>query len=241
VRVTKEGGIFRRLRSRLKPAYFWLRWWLTSRLVERRLGIETSQRVRLAELGLEQGERGNYEPSSWLTLRLALPRSEVAESDVFIDLGSGMGRVVFQAAAQYQFRKVIGVELSPELHDIAERNVAANRHRLRCRDIELRCMDAREFQIPPDVTVVFFYNPFRGAIFAAVIDNILKSYDEHPRRLRVIYRTPEEHEFLLSTGRFRPVRTVPGLRPGREWSRTSSTRTYEVSPARHTAQPEGAA
>jgi len=156
---------------------------------------------------------------------------EVGDEDVFVDYGSGMGRVVYQAAAQYPFKRVIGVELSEELNAIARENIDRNRPRLRCQAVELLTSDALGFEVPPDVSIAFFFNPFTGELFASVIDRLLASYDRHPRRLRIIYRNPLEHERLIATGRVRPVRRVRGWRPGREWSRSNSTRMYEVTPA----------
>ena len=42
--------------------------------------------------------------------------------DVFVDYGAGKGRTVVLAST-YQFKRVIGVELAPELAAIAEENL----------------------------------------------------------------------------------------------------------------------
>mmetsp|Transcript_11762 Transcript_11762/g.43832 ORF Transcript_11762/g.43832 Transcript_11762/m.43832 type:complete len:267 (-) Transcript_11762:149-949(-) len=42
----------------------------------------------------------------------------------FLDIGSGCGRLVLGAALGYSFSRCIGVELSSELHDIAEKTFA---------------------------------------------------------------------------------------------------------------------
>jgi SAM-dependent methyltransferase len=153
---------------------------------------------------------------------------------VFLDLGSGQGRVVFQAARFYPFRRVVGVELVADLHARAAANIAGNRGRLRCRDVQLVCSDVLDFRIPDDVTVVHLYNPFTGNTFATVIDRLLASVDRRPRRLRIVYANPVEHEQLMATGRVRLARRVHGLRPGREWARSASTYVYEVLPGRAT-------
>jgi predicted RNA methylase len=156
----------------------------------------------------------------------------VGPDDVFVDFGSGKGRIVLQAALAYPFRTVYGVELSPSLHAVAERNVAAVRHRFRCADVHLLQGDARSVELPDTVTVAYFYNPFRGAVFEAVVHRLLASVDRNPRRLRIVYGNPQEEATLLATGRIRPVRTAHGWRPTREWSRSNSFRLYEVTPAR---------
>lgn len=200
-----------------------------SRAIEKHHGIETSRTVELEALGLDSYQRRGHKPSEWTVLPRILPKREVGAHDVFIDFGSGLGRVVFQAA-RYPFRRVIGVELAEELNDIARRNIDRNRERLRCKDVTLVAGDVLDYDIPDDVTVAFFANPFTGDVFATVMERLLDSVDRNPRRLRIIYRNPVEHERLLSTGRIRPVRRLRGFRPTAGWSRSNSTRMYTVMP-----------
>lgn len=178
---------------------------ISSLLFERRLDVRTSGRIELDELGVGGEDRWRYEPAEWRVLPRILRRREIGPDDVFLDLGSGMGRVVLQAA-QYGPRRVIGVELAPELTEIAEENVRRNLERLKCRDIELQTSDALEYEIPDDVTILFLNNPFTGSIFAQVMDKVVASLDRAPRRLRIVYRNPREHDAVIDTGRFRLVR-----------------------------------
>ena len=223
-------NVLRRLfASVVRPPYVWLRNGITDLLFERRLGVRTSGDVELQELGIAADGRVKYRPVGWLTLRRILPPSAVTTDDVFLDIGSGMGRAVLLAAA-YPFRRVIGVELSPRLVDIAHDNVDRCRARLRCKDVVLVNADALEYEIPDDVTVVFMNNPVRGAIFAAVVEHMLDSYDRRPRTMRLVYASPIEEPTLLSTGRIRTIRRTRGFRPGREWSRSNSVTLYTVHP-----------
>jgi hypothetical protein len=221
------GGVV--FRSTIRPVFIAARDGLVRRM-ERRHGIRTSGVVPLDELGTAAPDRTEYKPAPWFALRRALPRRSVTPDDVFLDFGSGMGRLVFQAALWYPFARVIGVELSPRLHRIAEDNIDRNRSRLRCADVRLVCADALDYGVPDDVTVVFFDNPFTGWIFATVLDRLLASVDRAPRPLTVVYFNPVEHERLMATGRVRLVRRVRGWRPGREWARTNSTHVYAVLP-----------
>lgn len=212
----------------LRPTFLFLRD-AVNRFVEWRNGISTRGVVALEELGLETENRRGYKPTEWTTLRRILRGYEIREDDVFIDFGSGLGRVVFQAA-RYPFKRVIGVELSAQLHGLAEENISRNRGRLRCEDVDLVNSDVLHYEIPDDVTFVFFANPFTGPIFASVVDRLLESFDRRPRRMYIIYRNPVEHDYLLSTGRVRPVRHLWGMRPTRSWSASNSTRMYAVHP-----------
>ncbi len=224
------------LRPRVRPAYLAMRRTLSKTLIERWSGTETSAEVDLRTLGLAADGRVSYEPSGWLDLRRVLRRNEVGSDDVFADFGSGKGRVVLQAA-RYPFKRVIGVELSEELTEVARQNVATARNR-RCGEIELVVSDVLDFQIPDDLTVAYLYNPFSGEIFDAVLAKLIESVDRAPRTLRLIYRTPMEHDRIAATGRFRLVRSARGFRPGKAWSHKMSIRLYVLTPL---AATDGAA
>lgn len=181
----------------------------TEFVLARRTGVRTDGILGHEELGLEDERLQPYEAAEWSTLRRALPRRSVSPDDVFVDLGSGMGRAVVMAAA-YPFRRVIGVELSPRLHEIATANVEHGRFKRRCSEIELVNGDALTYELPPDASVVFLYNPFQGEVFAAAMRRLFASYDRAPRRLRIVYRNPVEHQALLSSGRVRVLRDWKG-------------------------------
>ncbi|HXV94544.1 MAG TPA: class I SAM-dependent methyltransferase [Pseudonocardia sp.] len=211
----------------VRPAYVWLRRGSTDLLFERRYGVRTSGEVDLETLGIASADRERYQPVGWIRLRQVLPRRSVTAEDVFLDLGCGMGRALILAST-YPFRRVIGVELSARLAEIARHNAEHARVRRRCGEVLVVEADALDYEIPDDVTVVFLNNPFRGPVFAAVVENVLASHDRRPRRLRIVYGNPIEEPTLLATGRVELVRVVRGLRPGEEWSRSNSFRCYEV-------------
>lgn len=208
-----------------KPAYVALRRLIIGAL-ERRAGIYTAGLVELEDLGLDSRDRCGHRPSGWFTLHRILPRAEVSDRDVFIDFGSGMGRIVYQAAARYPFSRVIGVENSEVLHRVAQDNLERTRARLRSAEVQLVCADATDYEIPDDVTIVYFGNPFTGPIFASVIDRLTASLQRSPRRLRIIYFNPIEDRSLRDAG-FRVVKRSRGLRPTRSWSRSNSALMYE--------------
>ncbi len=198
------------------------------RRIERRHGLDTFGNVVSDE---HAGERGFYKPLPWSALSRILKKEEIGSNDVFLDIGAGKGRAVFLAAAYYPFKRVIGVELSEELSDIARANIAQVRHQLLCQDVQIVTCDVLDYEIPDDVTVVFLYNPFRGRLFASVIQKLLASVDRQPRPMWLIYLYPTERDYLRSTGRFRLVRRVRGWRPTREWARSYDTYLLEVLPS----------
>lgn len=117
----------------------------------------------------------------------------------FVDLGSGKGRALLLAAA-YGFRRIIGVEFLPELHRVAEENIrkfAASEPL--APQIQSACMDAREFEFPEGPLVVYLFNPFPEAVFAAVLTNLRKSWQASPRPVFIAYRSPESEKLLAES------------------------------------------
>ncbi len=190
-------------------------------LFERRYRVRTSGRLIL---DMHDEESICYVAMKWRQLRRTLPVGSVTDRDVFIDIGSGMGRAVLEAAARYPFARVIGVELCEELHEVAKRNMATTTRRLRCPNVELICGDIRDYRIPDDVTVVFINNSVRGSIFAGVVEQISESMRRYPRPMRLIYGNPLEEDALLATGQWRKVRTIA---PRRSRSPYGVTCVYE--------------
>jgi cyclopropane fatty-acyl-phospholipid synthase-like methyltransferase len=146
-----------------------------------------------------------YGPSAWHVLPRALRYVGVSKEDTFVDFGSGKGRVLHQAA-KHPFRRVIGVEISPELAQAARSALEANKRRYRCRDVEIVVSDAADFRVPDDMTIAYLYNPFRDETLDAVLRNIVASMDRNPRLIRLIYVRPDQWERVLATGRFRLVK-----------------------------------
>jgi predicted RNA methylase len=225
-----------RLRNRVRDH---LRWRLSraiapatlgvDRVVNRRRGFPdaASRVVWLKDLGLAAPDRNSYSPSPHNVLKRIMPESEVGPDDVFIDIGSGMGRVALEAA-QYPFKRVIGVELTPQLTRIARHVRDAQAGRLRCCDVEFVTADASAYEIPPDATVVYLFDPFRGATFERVIQRLIASVDANPRQVRIIYLVPKEAKRLESMDR---VRFVRNWRRGfRIWHPPDYLSLYTIDP-----------
>src|SRR5690348_2912997 len=85
---------------------------------------------------------------------------------VFIDLGSGKGRAVMMAS-DYPFRRIIGVELLPDLHRFARENLRAYKSiSQKCFDLECICADASHFDFPEEPLLIYLFNPFLESVFA---------------------------------------------------------------------------
>jgi SAM-dependent methyltransferase len=121
----------------------------------------------------------------------------------FLDLGSGKGRTLLMASA-YPFRRIIGVELLPELNRVAQKNFQNYQSESqRCRQIETRCGDGCEFQFPAEPTVLYLFNPLPPSGLSRVVANLERSLQENPRPVFVLYHNPLYDEVIAGIGLFR--------------------------------------
>jgi SAM-dependent methyltransferase len=187
--------------------------WSRRHIFERGDFIDTGQAVMLKDLGLDSPDRYRYVPSGRSVIPRLLRKLKAGPDDVFIDVGSGKGRAVFQAARS-PLKRVIGLELADELNEVARYNVEHNRDRLKCQDVELITGDAVEYTFPDDLTIAYFYHPFSGTTFERVIDNLIASLDRNPRELHLVYGYPMMADYIRQTGRFEQVGRMRSFRPG---------------------------
>ncbi len=136
-----------------------------------------------------------YEPSNWLILKRIHQTIHFSPTDVFADFGSGKGKMVF-LAARYPFKRVIGIEISKPLHDIAQKNIRNTQKSFACENIHLVNMDVLDYEIPEDLTIAYFFNPFVNDIFIRVIDNIHQSFLQTPRSIWIVYKNPKMRHHL---------------------------------------------
>ena len=161
--------------------------------------ITTEALIFLGELDPENVGPGiefatHYEATPVDDAQRLLDASPLApERTTFVDVGAGMGRVVLLAAKR-PYRQIVGVEISPALHEIAK----ANRDKfpkdgVRCRDIRLVRADASVFTFPRGDLAVYLYNPFRSEVFAPMLDRLLAV---SAREVVLLYHTPLERETI---------------------------------------------
>ena len=160
------------------------------RMFDRAHGVETECVIPPDDLDGSSSPqfRKGYQATPVLTLQLILNNLPIPYGDfVFVDVGCGMGRAVL-LASQFPFKKIVGVECIPQLYRIAKQNVRnfRNGHQ-QCRDIELVCMDAVEYEVPRQNAVFYLFNPFERPVLEKVLANIGRSLQDHPRSVLVAY------------------------------------------------------
>jgi SAM-dependent methyltransferase len=127
----------------------------------------------------------------------AISRLPIAhEAFTFVDLGCGKGRALMVASA-FPFRRLVGVEISPELCEIARANTA---RRPEWSDrISVINQDAIRFIFPDGPLLIFLYYPFLvGTIFRRVLSSLERQLRRAPREAYLLcVENPYEYEKVL--------------------------------------------
>jgi SAM-dependent methyltransferase len=169
-------------------------------------GVETQKAVYLSELGFTGAAGDSAEP--YMPIDEAQFRSVMEALPIrfanyaFVDLGSGKGRAVL-LAAQLGFKTITGVEFSEELHQAAQKNLAAASGQWpNVERIQLVRGDAAQYLPPAAPVVCYLYNPFGAGVMSQVINQWAKAMSKHPHDVWVVYSNPTQLELFMNEPAF---------------------------------------
>ncbi len=147
------------------------------------------------------GKRGSlgdgtcHVPFPYLMLPYLMSPLRISATDVVFDVGAGAGRVVCYLARR-PIRKVVGVELMPDLAERASRNLATLRGRRA--ETEIICTDAALADYSGG-TVYTFYYPFGPETLEAVLGRIRSSLTDGRTIRLAFFDVEEEHREVLAS------------------------------------------
>jgi SAM-dependent methyltransferase len=187
---------------------------LRDRRFDRRFDVRTSGIVAIPDLDIGETDRIHAERYQPVRIHAFAELMKILtirhEEFIFVDFGSGKGRAML-LAAEFPFRRIIGIELSPTLCEIAATNLRTYRNPAqRCTKLDIVCQNASAWAIPPEAAVLYFYNPFGKDVMLSILENLRRSLAGHPRRVFVVLYNPvlehivEQVDFLRmykTTGR----------------------------------------
>lgn len=115
----------------------------------------------------------------------------------FVDIGAGKGRAIL-VASELPFRQVIGIELNPEMADIAQRNVdhwvathdadpTAKAHA----SVRLVEQDALAYDFPRTPCLAFMFHPFEAPLMRKLLARMESQFAKRPGELDVLYVNAE--------------------------------------------------
>jgi SAM-dependent methyltransferase len=139
---------------------------------------------------------GNYEVPDYWYMRKMRSLLKPGPEDVIFDLGCGMGRFLC-VMARRKVRKCVGVELIPQLCEIARKNAAQLRGRKA--PIEIQCGDAASADLSVG-TIYYMYNPFGPATMRDVLASMRGTLFRDPRKITIAYYNSVGEELFQNSG-----------------------------------------
>lgn len=141
-----------------------------------------------------------YEPTPYCVLKRLAESGYVTKDSVLVDYGCGKGRVGFFLAHKIGC-KCIGLEYDPPIFKQAEENLATfAKQKPTANRVSFLCENAEKYNVT-DADCFYFFNPFTVEILRSVMQQIIGSYYENPRTMRLFFYYPDpEYVSYLLTG-----------------------------------------
>ena len=115
--------------------------------------------------------QNSYEVSETIITEIEKIYPDVKKG-AFLDYGSGKGLPMI-IAQKRGFKRVIGVEFAKELYEISVLNMA----KLGIKNFDMYNMDAADYVLDPDISLIALFNPFDAVVMKKVSDKIISQKD----------------------------------------------------------------
>ena len=129
-----------------------------------------------------------YEPTPYSVLERLANSGFFRKRDVVLDYGCGKGRVDFFLSYQTK-ANTIGIEYDERIYQSTLENQKTAVSGARTNFVPAR---AEEYEVPPEVTRFYFFNPFSVELLRKVVARLLESYYEKPREMLLFFYYPSE-------------------------------------------------
>ncbi|KUY26314.1 MAG: class I SAM-dependent methyltransferase [Flavobacteriaceae bacterium] len=170
-----------------------------------RYGYFLKYRIKLSkvftpdELNIQNRYAYKYEPIMHYSFNRMLKGIDWDwKESTFIDIGCGKGAAIL-LATRYNFKRYIGVELSPLLAEECRKNIRKFIGKREINYAVYNC-DATKYTIPDDVNVFYFFNPFAPPVLKVVMYNIELSLIRNPRKILILYFNAMYLPIVLDSG-----------------------------------------
>ncbi len=160
------------------------------------------QRMRINTAGRDDTHADQYhhpyEPTPYCVLERLADSGLISERDTVLDYGCGKGRVGFFLS--YRVRaNTIGIEYESDIYRCAVKNRETAISKGKSAFVLSK---AEEYEVPPEVTRCYFFNPFSVEILRKVMARILESYYAEPREMLLFFYYPADEyvSYLMTVG-----------------------------------------
>ena len=162
---------------------------------EERLKVDWEKKLRIRTGGgsshAADGENFPYEPTPYSVLERLAKSGYLKKDHTLIDYGCGKGRASFLLSYLTRCR-VIGIDYNEDLIRKAEENRMASG----MTEITFIHGRAEQYELTNEDSF-FFFNPFSEQVLQKVIDQILWSWYEAPRKMQLFFYYPTDEDVAL--------------------------------------------
>ena len=166
-------------------------------------GIHTFSPIDLKKLTITNGDTSKasrYEAVNFFLLEKLLENfRKLSSVTSIVDLGCGKGRVLV-VAAYYGFTNIKGIDFAVELCQEATKNMQKVKSKFPLIHWKIINSSIEEYDILPDDTVFFMFNPFTEEIIRIFLNKLERSCQQFPRTTYFLYASPLYKELLTGIG-----------------------------------------
>ncbi|MDY0042866.1 MAG: class I SAM-dependent methyltransferase [Desulforhabdus sp.] len=150
---------------------------------------DTAGFVQLEDMDINDEDKKHsilYQPTRIRHFNNLMKTLDFPERSVFVDLGSGKGRILL-LASKFNFKRIIGIEISSSLCEIARKNIAIyKKHSNSPLSIVVVQSNVLQHDIENDENIFYCFRPFDVFVMEKYIRKITNSYQKNPRQIWVI-------------------------------------------------------
>jgi len=150
------------------------------------LNIQTEE---IQQDGKDSFHFHRYEPTPYDVIDCLFDIFKPEINDILVDYGCGLGRLNFYLEHRFHIRSR-GIEMVTDYYERAMQNLAT--YNGKKDNISFVQAKAEEYAVSSNETIFYFFNPFSVDIFRRVVNQILSSWQESPRKLTLILYYPED-------------------------------------------------
>ncbi len=149
-----------------------------------------------------------YEPTPYQWIEKLFDNFILSSTDTLVDFGCGKGRLNFYVSYRFSCHTK-GIEFNPTYYEDALVNLSSYVRRKQS-NIHFFLCKAQDYQVQPEDTVFYFFNPFSPPIFKKVMTNIQISLEENARKAYCILYYPDEEyiDFLANQTGFQLMKSI---------------------------------
>ena len=154
--------------------------------------LQWDKLLRIKTTGRDDSNAGQYrypyEPTPYCVLERLANSGYIRKKNTLLDYGTGKGRVCFYLSYQCKC-KTIGIEYDERIYTAAVHNketaISGGR-------TDFMLTKAEQYHLPEEVDLCYFFNPFSVEILKKVLEELLVSYYENPRKLQLLFYYPSD-------------------------------------------------